>query len=326
MKITRFFLFWASLGAISLAGPGHPIKVAVSVLPQAGFVEQVGGDEVELIVLVDEGKDPHSFSPTPKRVTAVAEADIWFTSGMPFEEPLVEKIKARKDRPRIVSLNRGIELAPFDGHGHHHHHDHDHHHHGEEEKGQKGRKGPKGQGTEDHDHHHHDHDHDHDHGEFDPHSWLSPALIPIQLVTIAEELSKFAPDHAEDFEANASDFADAVFELDERLVEELEPLEGSTFYVFHAAFGYFAGAYGLKQKAIETGGREPSAKHLTELIEQARKDQVKLVLVQPQFSDASARKIADQIGAAVLSVDPLSKDVLGTLRRIADAVKASRGG
>ncbi|MEM1295979.1 MAG: zinc ABC transporter substrate-binding protein, partial [Verrucomicrobiota bacterium] len=142
---------------------------------------------------------------------------------------------------------------------------------------------------------------------------------------IAEELGKLSPEHADEFEGNASNYADAVFELDERLVKELASLKGSTFYVFHAAFGYFAGAYGLTQEAIETGGREPSAKHLTKLIEDAREDGVKLVLVQPQFSDVSARKIADQIGAAVLSVDPLEKDVLATLRSIADAVKASKG-
>lgn len=299
-----FILGIGSLWSIATLS-AESLKVAVSVLPQAGFVEQVGGDHVEVIVLVDEGKDPHSFSPSPKRVTSISEADIWFTSGMPFEDPLLEKIQQRQQGPLIVSINQGIELAPS-VECEHHDHDHEHEHAGEGEEG--------------HDHHHH-----HDHGEFDPHSWLSPALIPVQLVTIAKELGKLSPDNAEEFEANAAEYADSVLELDERLVEELGPLKGSTFYVFHAAFGYFAGAYGLTQEAIETGGREPSAKHLTKLIEQAREDQVKLVLVQPQFSDVSARKIADQIGAAVLSVDPLEKDVLSTLRSIADAVKASRG-
>tara|TARA_R110002096_G_scaffold200639_13_gene384753 strand:- start:7512 stop:8393 length:882 start_codon:yes stop_codon:yes gene_type:complete len=287
----------------------EPLKVAVSVLPQAGFVERVGGSHVEVIVLVDEGKDPHSFSPTPKRVTSITEADIWFTSGMPFEDPLLKKMKQRKDGPLIVSMNQGIDLAPSADCEHHHHdHEHEHEEHAENE------------GEEEH----HAHDH-HDHGEFDPHSWLSPALIPVQLVTIASELGKLDPEHADEFEANASAFADEVFDLDERLVADLAPLKGSTFYVFHAAFGYFSGAYGLTQEAIETGGREPSAKHLTKLIDDARKDGVKLIFVQPQFSDASARKIAEQIGATVLSVDPLDKDVLGTLRSIADAVKASRG-
>ncbi|MEM1295054.1 MAG: zinc ABC transporter substrate-binding protein [Verrucomicrobiota bacterium] len=176
---------WWSIASLS----AESLKVAVSVLPQAGFVEQVGGSHVEVIVLVDEGKDPHSFSPTPKRVTSISEADIWFTSGMPFEDPLLEKMKQRQDGPLIVSMNRGIELAPSVDCEHHHHEEHEH-----------------AEGDEEH--HEHEHHH-HDHGEFDPHSWLSPALIPVQLVTIAEELGKLSPEYADEFEANASNTASA---------------------------------------------------------------------------------------------------------------------
>ncbi len=302
-------LFLAGISALF----AEPLKVAVSVLPQAGFVEAIGGERIELIVLVDEGKDPHSFSPSPKRVTDIAEADLWFTSGMPFEELLLEKIESRKEKPRIVSMNRGIELAPNDDH-HHHDHEHEHEHKkGDDEDAEEGHEG--------HDHAHGEHC---DHGEFDPHSWLSPTLIPIQLMTIAEELGKLAPEFQAEFDGNAAELTDAVLAMDERLAEELAPLKGSTFYVFHAAFGYFAGAYGLEQASIEMGGREPSAKHLTHLIDEAREEGVKLIVVQPQFSDKSARKIADQIGATVVSVDPLGRDVLATLRGIADAVKASR--
>jgi zinc transport system substrate-binding protein len=90
--------------------------------------------------------------------------------------------------------------------------------------------------------------------------------------------------------------------------------------VFHPSWGYFAHAYGLRQVAIEKEGKAPGPRHLEELIGFARKNKVRAIFIQPQFSRKSARIIARAIGARVLSADPLAEDWARNLQRVAKAL------
>ncbi len=108
-----------------------------------------------------------------------------------------------------------------------------------------------------------------------------------------------------------------------RLRNELLPYKGKTFYVFHPAFGYFAAAFGLKQRAVEAGGRSPSPRQLAALIEQARKEKVRIIFVQPQFDQKGAEAIARAIDGTVINLDPLAYDVLGNFSRIAESLDRS---
>ena len=87
--------------------------------------------------------------------------------------------------------------------------------------------------------------------------------------------------------------------------------------VFHPSWGYFAHTYGLEQVAIEIEGKAPKPAQLKELIERARKDGIKFVFVQPQFSARSAKLIAGEIGGQVVYVDPLAEDWVGNLQTVA---------
>jgi zinc transport system substrate-binding protein len=281
-----------SLGAESpLAETKLP--VAVSLPPYAGLVERIGGDHVTVLSLLEPGEDPHSFQPPPRRVTALSGAKVWFTISMPFEESLVSKLRSTVPGLRVIPLQEGIQLEASEEHEH----DHEKEHPGQAH---------------------------HDDGPADPHTWLSPVLLKQQVHTIAHGLAAADPAHAADYEERAEALEKELDALHASLTESLAPLKGTTVYVFHPAFGYFARTYGMKQESIETKGREPSAKHLTELINQAKAEKVKLILVQPQFSQSSADKMAQAIGATVHPVNDLQKDVLATLRALGDAVKASR--
>jgi zinc transport system substrate-binding protein len=80
------------------------------------------------------------------------------------------------------------------------------------------------------------------------------------------------------------------------------------FLVFHPSWGYFARAYGLRQMAIETRGREPKPAELAALIKEAARVHIDIVLVQPQFSSKSAESVAATLGAGIVSADPLAYD------------------
>jgi len=89
--------------------------------------------------------------------------------------------------------------------------------------------------------------------------------------------------------------------------------------VYHPSWGYFARTYGLNQIPIELEGKEPSPKELTQLIKLAKKNSVQAIFIQPQFSQKSARALAQSIGAEVLTANPLAEDWAENLRRTAEA-------
>jgi zinc transport system substrate-binding protein len=93
--------------------------------------------------------------------------------------------------------------------------------------------------------------------------------------------------------------------------------------VFHPAWGYFAETYGLTQVPIEKEGKEPGARALAALIEQARREQVKVIFVQPQFSRRSAEQVARAIGGQVVAIDPLAPDYADNLRQAARSIAAA---
>jgi zinc transport system substrate-binding protein len=155
----------------------------------------------------------------------------------------------------------------------------------------------------------------------DPHIWLDPKLVKIQAATIRKALSDIDPAHAAVFEKNLQAFQVDLDRIDARIAAILAPLKGSKVYVFHPAFGYFCGSYGLTQVAVEIEGKEPGPRQLTELIEKARADGVKVIFVQPQFAEKGAEAIAREIGAGVVPINPLPRDYLKGLEDMAAVIK-----
>jgi zinc transport system substrate-binding protein len=82
-------------------------------------------------------------------------------------------------------------------------------------------------------------------------------------------------------------------------------------------------AYGLKQVPIEIEGKEPKPAQLKELIQHARKNKIKVVFVQPQFSTKIAELVAQEIGDQVAFTDPLAEDWMANLRQVANKCQAT---
>ena len=155
----------------------------------------------------------------------------------------------------------------------------------------------------------------------DPHIWLSPRLVKVQAGTIAEALIEIDPAGKTSYEENLAAFLQDLDALDAHLAEALAPIKSKTFMVFHPAWGYFADDYGLEQEAIELEGKDPSAQQLARVIEMATDEGVRVIFVQPQFSMESARRVAEAIGGAVVPIDPLARDYIANLERVAVAAR-----
>ena len=155
----------------------------------------------------------------------------------------------------------------------------------------------------------------------DPHVWLSPPLIEVQAKNITEALKQAAPRHEEDFDAYLANFLEEVAATHAKMQEVLAPLKGGTLYVFHPAFGYFGDTYGLKQE-VAPGLMAPSAEgSVDDLVAAAREAGVRLMIANPGLSADAAKALGDATGAAVVPLDPMTRDVLRELARIAAEVE-----
>jgi zinc transport system substrate-binding protein len=278
----------ASYFVSATAEEADKYTVFTSILPQEYFVEQIGGGRVEVQALVTPGSSPATYEPTPRQMASLSEAKIFFRIGVPFENAFVPKIEEATVGLRIVDTRVGITLREMKAH---------HHHKGDPEKTNHYEEGT------------------------DPHIWLSPRLVKIQARTITDALIEVDPTGQATYENNLAAFIQKLDVLDAHLIEALAPVKGKTLMVFHPAWGYFADAYGLEQEPIEVEGKEPSGQQLARMIELAKDEGVRIIFVQPQFSKRSAMRIAEAIGGAVVPINPLARDYLNNLERVATAVR-----
>lgn len=299
---------------------GQVMMVYTSILPQRYFVEKIAGDRVEVKVLVGPGKSPATYEPTPQQVMGLGNAAVFFTIGVPFEQAFVPTISSTLTSLKISDTSKGIhkrllEAHDSEEHGHHadaHEEEHEHHAdaHGDHDHDLVHKE-------EHQDEHHHEEGHNHAKGAKDPHIWLSPRLAKIQAKTIYQTLVELDPKGKAVYQQGYNSLIKELNQIDVKLSKLLAPFKGKTMFVFHPAFGYFADDYQLKQVAIETGGKEPTPSLLTEIIEQAKEDNVRIIFVQPEFSQNAAQAIAQAINGAVVTISTLNPDYINNLSHIA---------
>ena len=215
--------------------PQTKLQISVSIPPQKYFVEKIGGDLVEVTVMVPPGAEPHSYEPKPQQLAALSKSPLYFAIGVNFEHAWLERFKAANPNLNIVYTDKGIEKLPMlggDGEAHDDHTD------------------PKG---------------------LDPHIWLSPPLVIKQAEHIYNALVKYDVLHKEIYRKNYADFIREVSELDTELKKILVAKDKKIkFMVYHPAWGYFARAYGLEQIPVEIEGKEPKPADLARIIDNAK--------------------------------------------------------
>lgn len=293
MRNTRILTMILCFGLLVQVCPknasGVPVRASVGIAPMGHFVEKVGGNQVEVDVLVRPGQSPATFEPTPKQMANLSQADVYFSLPFAFEQRLMGKLKDINPEIRLVDSCNGIELRTMT----------ETHAHGEKDE----------QSDVVH------------HTAPDPHVWLNPKLVKVIASNVCEALAKLSPEHSANFRNNLRSFELELREVDQTIEKSFKPLKGKKMLVFHPAFGYFADAYGLEQVAIQESGKEPGPKRMADLIEHAEAEKLTAVFVQRQFSQKTAEKIGKEIGARVVTLDPLSKDYLNNLLDMANTIR-----
>lgn len=306
------------LFALNSAAQDKPV-VFVTILPQHFFMERLAGDLVDTRVLVSSGANPHVYEPTPSQMSALSKAKAFFSIGIEIEEAWLPRISSLNASLRIFPTHQDVHKISMVAHEHHEHEGEEAEHHEagkhEEEAGHEMHHGDKAH--EGHGHHeaeahesHEEHGHGHHHVGLDPHIWLDPLRVRTIVNNMYNGLIEIDPEHKAIYDKNLAALLEDIDKTDKAVAAIVEgiPSDRRTFLVFHPSWGYFAERYGLTQLAIESEGKEPSLKELTEIVEHAREKEIGAIFVQPQTSQRSARVIAQELGAEVVVADPLAKE------------------
>ncbi|MBG0788063.1 MAG: zinc ABC transporter substrate-binding protein [Anaerolineaceae bacterium] len=272
------------------------VNVTVSIVPLAYFAERIGGDWVNINIMVGPGEEPHSYEPTPEQMVAISESPVFFSIGVEYEDVWLPKFVDNNPDMLVVDTSAGIERIPVAT--------------SVTEVGEQ----PEAE----------DDRHDEE-GGLDPHVWLSPENGKIIAENMLNGLIEIAPQHEADFQNNFAALIAEIDALDAQIQETLAGDQNQSFIVFHPAWGYFAKQYGLEQIAVQVGGQDPSASELADLVDIARARGITVIFVQPTFNSASAEALAQEIGGTVAVANPLAEDWLGNLGTIASALAESFG-
>jgi zinc transport system substrate-binding protein len=282
---------WLVFGLYASAAAGQRMIAIASIFPVADFVQQIGAERWETLILLPAGASAHTYEPTPEQVRQLAQASIFFQIGLKLEFWLEKLVQASKNPAlMIVDLSEGIETMATPS----------------PELPERPRKdAPRGQASR-HLQPSREHRHGHGHDGRDAHYWLDPMRM-LQVVTrIEQELTTLDPEYARLYAERAQRVRTDLEQLHAEITQRTEGLPNRRFIALHAAWTYFAARYNLVQAAVVEPfpGREPSPRYLAGLAQLMRREQVHAVVIEPQLSSNAAQALARETGARVGLMDP----------------------
>jgi zinc transport system substrate-binding protein len=273
-----------SLGPAKAAASSGPLPVAATILPLGNFCQKIGGDLVQVRVLIPPGASPHVFEPAPSVMAAAAQAKVFVYIGAGLEPWAARLLRARKSQDLVVvAAARGIPLLSMA----------DHHHHREAEPGHAGKHGQESASAES--------------LTGNPHIWLDPVLAQQICRKIAAAFIQADPEHRAQYTANLQAYLAALAALNRDIEQHAKSWRLRDYVAFHPAFAYFARRYGLHcVGTIEASpGREPTPRYLGNLVAAIHRYKIKVVFAEPQLNPRVADVIAREAGVKVLLLDPL---------------------
>ncbi|MEI7524902.1 MAG: zinc ABC transporter substrate-binding protein [Mariniphaga sp.] len=253
-------------GCFSEAPKSKHKVIFVSILPLKYFADKIVGDNYKVEVTVPPGAGPETYSPTPRQMMLLNDAQAYFSIGyLGFEQVWLESYKASNPDLHVFATSKRIDLIKDE---------------------------------------HQDGDHEHLQG-VDPHIWSSPKTARLISENIYTGMIQIDPEHGDTYLKNFNALLVEIAKVDSTITKILAGAASKNFIIFHPALGYFARDYGLEQLSIEFEGKVPSPRHLQMVIDAAKSGHTKIVLIQKEFDKRNAEIIAQETGCKMLQIDPL---------------------
>lgn len=258
------------------------LRVVTAVYPLAYAAERIGGDTVEVVNLTPPGAEPHDVELTPQDVVAISEADlVIYESGL---QPALDEAITGQQVANAFDVAESADLQPA----------------------QVQVIGPDEQAGDDHG------GSGDDHGgaggsTLDPHFWLDPLRYEKVSAAMAAELGRISQTDRMTFDDNVDEFSRQLTTLDGDFAAGLQQCEKKDIVTSHAAFGYLAQRYGLRQVAVSglTGGGEADPARMAQITDYVRKHSVRTIYIEPLVDPALGRTVAQETGVSTAVLDPI---------------------
>ena len=257
----------------ALAAP--KIKVVATLTLLEDFVRNVGGDRVEVRSLLSGLESEHTYTPKPSDIVAVKEARVLVKVGLGLEVWVDSLIKnASNNNLVVITTSNGIPLV-------------------------------RGEGTEPHNQEGH---------LGNPHVWLDPERAKVMLRHITDALSKIDPEGRNTYLSNQAKYFNRIDLMRKKIEEALTPVANRKIITHHPAWPYFAQRFKLQiVDNIQTQvGTEPSARHIADIIDKVKRENIRVIVSEPQLNPKVPRAIADETGARIVVLTPIPGGLPGT--------------
>ncbi|AOS61223.1 metal ABC transporter solute-binding protein, Zn/Mn family [Actinoalloteichus hymeniacidonis] len=309
------------------AGDGS-LRVAASTNVWGSVAQAVGGDEIEVVAIIDDpSADPHSYESTPRDAAEVQDSDLVVLNGGGYDEfmrSILDSIGS--DKPTVDAA----ELVGVEGHSHAHedesghgeddhaHDDEDHadegeHGHGEDEHAEEDHgaeeHADEDHGTEDHSDAGHEHDHAHEHGEDNEHVWYDVDTVAAVADAVAAELGELDPDGAETYTANAEAFHAEIDTLRTQIEGIGAELDGEAHILSTEPLGQYvfeqAGLHDVTPtdflRAVDAE-TDPPAAAIAEINEAVDSGEINALVFNPQTETSVTSRVRERAEAAGIPV------------------------
>jgi len=257
--------------------------LTVSISPFKYFVEQIAGNDFTVNVMVPAGADPHVYEPFPGQIIRLRESVGYISNGYLGFE-MTWLDRFYETNKTMKRLSLSNGIDPLSS---------EHHSEGGHVEGA------------------------------DPHYWVSPRCALIMANSVKVFLCELNPLHKQKYESNYQQLVLKIQELDKRAGELFSNPQVKCFMIYHPNLAYIARDYGLEEIPVEFEGKEPTPSRMRDLIDRARKNNIKTIFVQKEYDTKNAKAIASEIDAHIIIIDPLSENWQKSTSDIIDALYKS---
>ena len=272
IPISSLFVWNSDQAFVSATSDSTEISVIASFYPLYEFTKQVGQDNVKISLLVPPGVEPHNWEPTITDLQKMYESNLIVINGLGFENWIVN-FNAVNSKVSVVDTSYSITPIRVNL-----------------ENNLEILTDESKEFTT------------------DPHIWLNPITIKIQVQNIANALIELDPENENSYQKNADSYKLELDILDKKIRDELSKCNKKDFFAFHNAFSYFAREYGLNQHTVLKSMdplEDPSPKDIKEVIDLAKTLETKVIFTEEFVNPKVAQVIADETGSKLLVLSPL---------------------
>lgn len=256
------------------------IKIVTTIFPIYDFINNIGGDKVDVSMLIPSGVDVHDYEPTPQDIILINESDLFIYMGEDIEYWVKNIIDSLDKEVKIIDVTKGIDLI-------------------EKEKFEETHNI--------HDTYEHN-QHEHESEKYDTHIWLDPKKSMEMVNNISKELCKFDSENKNFYEINTQNYLNKLKSLDDDFSNLIKNNNKKIAFGGPFSYSYFVDRYSLEfVSAYESCGEnsEPSVFKLKEVIDQMNENNIKVIFYK-EFSSANiAKTISEETGASMLEFNSI---------------------